>query len=91
MRARHDDAGPEKCDVVVALGGDGFMLSTLHAFLGKDKPIYGMNAGSVGFLMNTFSEDDLPAEYRKTLRWFMGSTILVILGVALSSLSYFRS
>jgi NAD+ kinase len=61
MRARHPDAGPEACDIVVALGGDGFMLQTLHAFLGKGKPIYGMNLGSVGFLMNEYRKDDLTA------------------------------
>ena len=43
----------------MALGGDGFMLQTLHAFLGQRKPIYGMNRGSVGFLMNEYSEDNL--------------------------------
>jgi NAD+ kinase len=59
MRARHDDAGPEAADIVVALGGDGFMLQTLHTFLGKGKPIYGMNLGSVGFLMNEYREEDL--------------------------------
>jgi NAD+ kinase len=59
MRARYEDAGPEKGEVVVALGGDGFMLQTLHAFLGKEKPIYGMNLGSVGFLMNEFHEEAL--------------------------------
>ena len=57
MRRRYEDAGPEKGEIVVALGGDGFMLQTLHAFLGKEKPIYGMNLGSVGFLMNEFRED----------------------------------
>jgi NAD+ kinase len=61
MRARHNDAGPDACDIVVALGGDGFMLQTLHAFLGKGKPIYGMNVGSVGFLMNEFRDEDLMA------------------------------
>src|SRR6202142_1042764 len=61
MQARHADAGPEACDIVVALGGDGFMLQTLHAFLGKGKPIYGMNVGSVGFLMNEYRQDDLLA------------------------------
>jgi NAD+ kinase len=61
MRAAHDDVGPDKCDIVVALGGDGFMLSTLHAFLGKGKPIYGMNAGSIGFLMNEYHPADLLA------------------------------
>ena len=59
LRKRYGDAGPEKADIVVALGGDGFMLQTLHAFVGRDKPIYGMNLGSVGFLMNEYHGDDL--------------------------------
>lgn len=46
--------------MIVSLGGDGFMLETLHRLLGKNVPVYGMNCGSVGFLMNPFSEDDLP-------------------------------
>ncbi len=50
---------PERADVVVALGGDGFMLETLHRFLGRAVPIYGMNRGTVGFLMNAYREDDL--------------------------------
>ena len=48
-----------QCDVIVPLGGDGFMLETIHKSLEWNKPVYGMNRGSVGFLMNTFSEDDL--------------------------------
>jgi len=59
MRQRYDDSGPEGADIIVALGGDGFMLQTLHAFLDRDTPIYGMNLGSVGFLMNEFHEDAL--------------------------------
>src|SRR5215469_11477801 len=59
MRERHHDAGPAHADIVVALGGDGFMLQTLHAFLGKGKPIYGMNLGSVGFLMNEYRTENL--------------------------------
>jgi NAD+ kinase len=59
MRARHDDAGPDQAEIIVALGGDGFMLQTLHTFLGKGKPIYGMNLGSVGFLMNEYRQEDL--------------------------------
>jgi NAD+ kinase len=50
---------PDEADVIVALGGDGLMLQTLHRFMGTAKPIYGMNKGSVGFLMNEFREDDL--------------------------------
>jgi len=48
-----------EADVIVALGGDGFMLETLHRTLPTAKPIYGMNRGSVGFLMNDYAEDDL--------------------------------
>lgn len=59
MRTLHDDAGAGDADIVVALGGDGFMLQTLHNFIGKGKPIYGMNLGSVGFLMNEFRESGL--------------------------------
>jgi len=49
----------DEADVVVALGGDGFMLETLHRNLAKRRPIYGMNRGSVGFLMNDYREDQL--------------------------------
>jgi NAD+ kinase len=59
LRGLYTDVGPDKADVVVALGGDGFMLQTLHAFLGKGKPIYGMHLGSVGFLMNEYREAGL--------------------------------
>jgi NAD+ kinase len=60
LRSHYGDAGPEHATVIVALGGDGFMLQTLHAFLKRRVPIYGMNLGSVGFLMNTSQEDNLP-------------------------------
>jgi NAD+ kinase len=53
--ARYGNADADEADIVVALGGDGFMLQTLHRFMGTKKPIYGMNRGSVGFLMNDFS------------------------------------
>ena len=59
LRARYGDAGPGEADIIVALGGDGFMLQTLHAFTGKGKPIYGMNRGTVGFLMNEYHQLDL--------------------------------
>lgn len=57
---RYGDMAPEQADTVVALGGDGLMLQTLHRFLGTGKPIYGMHRGTVGFLMNEYHEDDLP-------------------------------
>ncbi len=55
---RYGDAGDE-AQVIIALGGDGFMLETLHGEVKEGRPIYGMNRGSVGFLMNEYSEDDL--------------------------------
>ncbi len=50
---------PEEADIIVALGGDGLMLQTLHRTMKAPKPIYGMNRGSVGFLMNEYSEHNL--------------------------------
>ncbi len=50
----YDHVDPQDADIVVALGGDGFMLRTLHTFMDIQTPIYGLNRGSVGFLMNTF-------------------------------------
>jgi NAD+ kinase len=51
---------PQEASVIVALGGDGLMLETLHGYLDHAKPIFGMNCGTVGFLMNRYDEDDLP-------------------------------
>ncbi|MEO8667453.1 MAG: NAD kinase [Bauldia sp.] len=59
LASRYGASPPEKADVIVALGGDGFMLQSLHAFMNTGKPIYGMNRGSVGFLLNEFDEDGL--------------------------------
>src|SRR4051812_48582722 len=59
LRTRYGDVGPEKAEIIVALGGDGFLLQTLHAFTATSKPIYGMNRGTVGFLMNEYHQDDL--------------------------------
>lgn len=57
-----DADNPPACgevDALVALGGDGFMLHTLHAFRGCNVPIYGMNCGTVGFLLNEYVQEDL--------------------------------
>ncbi len=56
---RYGNAAPKDADAIVALGGDGLMLQTLHAHMHDRIPIYGMNRGSVGFLMNEYSEEDL--------------------------------
>ncbi len=49
-----------RADAIVVLGGDGFMLQVMHRYIGKNIPIYGMNCGTVGFLMNDFILDGLP-------------------------------
>lgn len=59
LRTLYGDCGADDADVIVALGGDGFMLETLRNQMGRDTPIFGMNCGSVGFLMNDFDEDGL--------------------------------
>ncbi|OAX67224.1 NAD kinase [Xanthomonas translucens pv. arrhenatheri] len=57
--ARYGDCAPADADVLCALGGDGFMLQTLHRHGGLGKPVFGMKLGSVGFLMNQYRDDDL--------------------------------
>ncbi|WP_438959445.1 NAD kinase [Nereida sp.] len=60
LSARYGNADLGQAEVIVALGGDGFMLQTLHATQHLDTPVYGMNRGTVGFLMNEYHADDLP-------------------------------
>src|SRR6266567_5397159 len=59
LSQHYGNAAPETADVIVALGGDGFMLQTLHRFMTSGKPIYGMHRGTVAFLMNEYSPDRL--------------------------------
>jgi len=62
LRKRYDWADTDGAETLVALGGDGFMLQTLHAMLeaGEPRPVFGMNRGTVGFLMNEWRLDQLP-------------------------------
>ena len=59
LAARYGEAPIEEAEVIVALGGDGFMLETFHDHMASGLPVYGMNRGSVGFLMNDYSESGL--------------------------------
>ena len=59
LSERYGDVPPEEANVIVALGGDGFMLQTLHGSMSIDAPTYGMNCGTIGFLMNEFGEEGL--------------------------------
>jgi NAD+ kinase len=59
LRNRYKAVSTKEAALTVALGGDGFMLQTLHAYMGRNIPIFGMNKGTVGFLMNEFGDEDL--------------------------------
>lgn len=62
---RYGDTPPEQAEAIVALGGDGFMLRTLHAYRHLGLPVYGMKLGRVGFLMNKHRIDDLPGRIER--------------------------
>ena len=59
LKAKYDHVAPEDADVIIALGGDGHMLHVLHETLQHDLPVFGMNCGRLGFLMNHFASDEL--------------------------------
>ncbi len=59
LAALYGQEDPANADVIVALGGDGFMLQMLHDYMATGKPIFGMNKGSIGFLMNEYAEEGL--------------------------------
>jgi len=59
LKRRYAHVAPGDADIIVALGGDGFCLATLHRYLGEGVRVYGMNRGTVGFLMNAFREEGL--------------------------------
>jgi NAD+ kinase len=65
LRHVYGESGEAEADVIVALGGDGHMLETLRRRLKDKKPVYGMNRGTVGFLMNDYNEDSLPERLLK--------------------------
>lgn len=60
LTRRYGNAPMEKAEVIVALGGDGFMLQTLHRYKRHKLPVYGTKQGTVGFLMNLYRDEDLP-------------------------------
>ena len=65
---RYGQVKPDRADVIVALGGDGFMLQTLHQHLGREVPIFGMHRGSVGFLLNEYRERGLVERISRATR-----------------------
>jgi len=65
LTARYGQTAPAKARYIVALGGDGFMLQTLHQTQSLDIPVYGMNCGTIGFLMNAYSAEGLPVRLQE--------------------------
>jgi NAD+ kinase len=68
LRERYPHVAPEEAEIVVALGGDGFMLQTLHRFLDRRVPIFGMHRGSLAFLLNEYREDGLMERIARAVR-----------------------
>ena len=64
----HKFCPPEKAQAMVVLGGDGFMLHCLHEYMDYNIPFYGMNCGTVGFLLNEFREENLIEIENKAIR-----------------------
>ena len=94
----YGDTPVDRADVIVALGGDGFLLQTLRETMGTGKPVYGMNRGTVGFLMNTFREHGLrervAAADAETIRPLEMETVSddgsIAHGLAINEVSLFR-
>lgn len=61
LKKNYGQHSVEECDVIVALGGDGFLLHTIRENAGKNKPIYGMNRGTEGFMLNPYNPDEMDA------------------------------
>jgi NAD+ kinase len=90
LRARYGEFPMDSADIVVALGGDGLMLQTLHQVMDRDIPTYGMNFGSVGFMMNDFNEDDLArrlAAAQRTKIYPLSMQVLDASGITRSALA----
>jgi NAD+ kinase len=95
---RYQNIPADEADAIVALGGDGFMLRVMHDYKDANKPIYGMNRGSVGFMMNAYTPDDLPARLARaepvTLRPLVMTTITMSgkkeEAIAINDVSLFR-
>lgn len=68
VKALYKSVPAAKADVIVVLGGDGFMLKVMHEYLGKGVPLYGMNRGTIGFLLNTYEPTRLPERIAKAMQ-----------------------
>src|SRR5688572_10006317 len=73
---KYGNVDPDKAEIIVVLGGDGTMLRALHQFISSKAPIYGMNLGTLGFLLNTYNLDKLPERIRKAQKFTIHPLIM---------------
>jgi NAD+ kinase len=81
LTARHGNLPLEEAQVLVALGGDGFMLQMLNDTRGMDLPVYGMNCGTIGFLMNAYSPEGLETRLARAEEALINPLVMVALTV----------
>ena len=87
LSERYGDAALDAADVIVALGGDGFMLRTLHRHMARGLPVYGMKLGTIGFLMNQHHLDDLPQRLARAQSTVLRPLVMDVVSEAGSSTS----
>ena len=68
LAKRYTSTSAQEADILIAIGGDGFMLQTQLQFMNSSKPVFGMNKGTIGFLMNEYSENDLHERLSKATK-----------------------
>ena len=98
VKEKYGQTGVEEAGVIVALGGDGFMLRTLHRFIESGLPVYGMKLGNVGFLMNRYVKDGLDQRLAKAIPVELNPLCMVVLtdtgdefsGLAINEVSLLR-
>jgi len=98
LEKKYPTVSIDEADIVIALGGDGFMLETLHAVMYRGVPVYGMNFGSIGFLMNGYEKKDLaerlahaqPATLRPLKMTAYDENNVRHTGLAINEVSLFR-
>jgi NAD+ kinase len=99
LEKRYGAVPPAQADIIVALGGDGLMLQTLHRNIHRGTPIYGMNLGTIGFLMNTYKEAGLLPRLKRARQVTMTPLRMIAVNtrggasevIAINEVSLFRS
>ncbi|MGJ8534073.1 MAG: NAD kinase [Alphaproteobacteria bacterium] len=78
LQKHYKSVPPEEADIIVVLGGDGSMLRALHTYMNSGKMLYGLNRGSIGFLMNEFSAEKLDGRIEKAVSTFINPLVMEV-------------